>query len=70
MLPRQVETLGLLRHVGTFMGTLVRKNEKLARFWHAGTLARKPRWHVDHIVTPARMARDLANLSASYLKRL
>ena len=22
-------------HVGTFIGTLTRKNEKLARFWHA-----------------------------------
>ena len=31
-------------HVGTFIGTLAHKNEKLARFWHV-TLARKPRWH-------------------------
>ena len=44
-----------LWQVGTFIDTLARKNDKLARFWHAGkevlwhsntlerTLARKPR---------------------------
>ena len=34
-------------HAGTFIGTLARKNKKLARFWHVGT--------------QARLARDLAN---------
>ena len=29
-----------VRHVGTFIGTLVRKNEKLPRFWQVGTEAR------------------------------
>ena len=33
---------------GTFIGTLACKNEKLARFWHVGTWARRPRWHVWH----------------------
>ena len=39
------------RHTfGTFIGTLARKNEKLARFWQVGTLARM-----------THMTRDLAN---------
>ena len=55
--------------IGTFIGTLSRKNEKLTRFWHVGTQARwhvkhartQARWHVDHIDTQARIARDLEN---------
>ena len=42
---------------------LARKNGKSARFWHVGTQAR---WHVDHVGTQARMARDLANSFKSH----
>ena len=43
------------QHVGTFIGTLAPKNQKLAPFrtlvrkprWHASTLAQKPRQHAD-----------------------
>ena len=35
-----------LWNVGAFIGTLARKNEKVARFWHEGMLACKPNWHV------------------------
>ena len=38
-------------HVGTLIGTLARKNEKLARFWYVGTQAR---WHINHAGTQAR----------------
>ena len=56
--------------VGTFVGTLTRKNEKLARFWHVDRQARwhvnhagtQALWHVDHIGTQVSMARNLANL--------
>ena len=56
-------------HVSTFIGTLARENEKLARFWHDDTQARwhvnhagtQACWHVDHVGTQARVARDLAN---------
>ena len=48
-------------HVDTFFGTLVRKNEKLARFWHVGAQARlhvnyagtQAPWHVNHAGTQA-----------------
>ena len=51
-------------------GTLARKNEKLARFWHVDTHARwhvnhartQARWYVDYVRTQARMTRDFANL--------
>ena len=63
------EQLARLIAVGTFIYTLARKNEKLARFWHVGTQTRwhinqagtQARWHVDHVSTQVRMARDLAN---------
>ena len=42
---------------------LARKNGKSTRFWHVGTQAR---WHVDHVGTQARMARDLANSFKSH----
>ena len=56
-------------HVGTFIGTLARKNEKLVLFWHVGTQAPRhvnhaytqARWHVDHVGTQAQMAHNLAN---------
>ena len=58
-LGRQVEKLACLWHVGkpssktgTFIGTLVRKNEELARFCHVSTWAHR---------NVARVARDLAN---------
>ena len=35
-------------YVDTFISTLARKNEKLARFWHVGMQAR---WHVNHVGT-------------------
>ena len=31
-----------------------KQNEKLARFWHAGTLARKPRWHASTLARKPR----------------
>ena len=45
-----------LWHFGTFIGTLARKNENLARFWHVGMQAHwyinqagtEARWHVNH----------------------
>ena len=37
MLECQVEQLARLWHGGTFICTLVRKNQKLARFWHVVT---------------------------------
>ena len=50
-----------LLHVGTFIGTLARNNEKLARFWGVGTHARR---HVDHVGIPTRRAHDLENSSS------
>ena len=38
-------------HVVWHFGTLARRNEKLARFWHVGT---QTRWHVDHVGMQAR----------------
>ena len=46
-------------HVCMFTGTLARKNEKLARFWHVGTQAHchvnhagtQAHWHIDHVGT-------------------
>ena len=35
-----------VRHVGTFIVTLARKIEKLARFWHVAT---KARWHASRL---------------------
>ena len=37
-------------HIDTFIGTLVRKNEKLACYWCIGTQAR---WHINHTGTQA-----------------
>ena len=45
LLAYQVEKLARLWQVGTFIGTLARKNEKSASFWHNGTWASG---HVDH----------------------
>ena len=42
-LPCQVEKLAQILHVGT----LARKNEKLAH-WHMGKWASRPRWHAWH----------------------
>ena len=58
-------------HVGTFIGMLARKNEKLARFchvgrqvsWHLNHAGMQARSHVDHVGTQERMARDLGNSS-------
>ena len=61
LLPRWDATLKywhVVWYVGTFIGTLARKNDKLALFWHFGMLARKPRWHARAL---ARMAHNLAN---------
>ena len=41
----QVETLAHLLAHCTFIDTLSCKIEKLACFWHASTLAHRPRWH-------------------------
>ena len=65
--PYLARWLAKLKHwhaVGTLarLLTLARKNENLAHFWHAGTQAR---WHIDHVSTQARMARDLPNLENS-----
>ena len=56
-LERQFETLArrmarwhIYWHVGMFIGTLTRKNEKFARFWQVGT---QVRWHVNHAGTQA-----------------
>ena len=35
-------------------GTLARKNEKLARFWHVNHTGTQARWHVNHAGTQAR----------------
>ena len=54
----------VLWHVGTFIGTLARKNEKLARFYHVhtqGTLTRKPRWHAS--TSPRKLRLDASKLS-------
>ena len=58
-----------VQHVGTFIGTLACKNEKLTRFWHVDKQAlwhvshtgTQAHYHVDHVGTQARMARHLAN---------
>ena len=65
----KIGTLYALQHVGTFIGTFARKNEKLAHFWYVRTQARwhvnpagtQARQHVDHVDTQTRMIRDLAN---------
>ena len=49
-------------HVTMFIGTLARKNEKLAHFWHVGTQApwyinhadTQALWHLNHSGTQAR----------------
>ena len=48
-------------HVATFLGTLARTNEKLARFWHMGMQAR---WHINHTSTQARWYVDHAGTQA------
>ena len=48
ILAYQVEYLAHLWHVSKFIGTLARKNKKLARVWHFGIWARIPRWHTWH----------------------
>ena len=56
-------------HAVWHVGTLARKNEKLACFWHVGTQARwhvnhagtQARWYVDQVGMQVRMTRDLAN---------
>ena len=40
--------------VSTFIGILARENKKLARFWDANTLARKPRWHASTLARKPR----------------
>ena len=65
MLACQVKTLATAWHVGTFIGTLERKNEKLAHFWHVGMHARchvnhagiQSRWNVNHAGTYTALAR-------------
>ena len=49
----QVESLTRLWNVGTFIGTLACKNEKLECFWQVDTLARghvRPRCHARHAI--------------------
>ena len=54
-------------HVGTFIGTLARKNEKLARFWHVGTLARG---HIHHAGTYGTHGTRFSKLSRSLYQKL
>ena len=49
-------------HVGMFIGTLARKNEKLARIWHVATLARG---HVDHAGTYSTRGTQFSKLSTT-----
>ena len=53
----------VLWHVGTFFGTLTRKNKKLARFWHVGTQAR---WHISHAGRQARWQVNHAGTQARW----
>ena len=54
-------------YVGTFISTLARKNEKLARFWDVGTQAR---WHVNHAGTQVRWYVGTYGTSFSKLLKL
>ena len=38
-------------HVGTFIGTMVLTNEKVALLWHVGL---QVRWHINYTVTQVR----------------
>ena len=58
ILASQVQKFIRLWQVGTFICTLVRKNEKLARFWQFSTCGRRPCWHT-----------DLANSNKFYLDK-
>ena len=54
-------------NVGKFIAMLARKNEKLARFWHADTQTRKPLWHE---TTSARKPRWQAGTHGTWFSKL
>ena len=51
-------------HVDRFIGTLTRKNEKLARFWYVGAWARG---HVDHAGTDGTIGTRFSKLDNAAL---